>query len=323
MSEVTRHGLPRQAAIVDIYDRSDDPFGRLSIVHPSHPMRKAQTIRVNSLREMVNPINISVPYAELIDDTTAFDYAFYDMVLSKPELRIIFNDGDSLVFRVASTINVPEDSKLADGVSEAIKGLLLRRLDAIEAIIWFNLFLNRAVWPRLNSDPSSYREIFALSRALLSRMMPSNAYDVMLSPKSYGAALLENSVGTGNNTNYAEPQVASGSLTLIPVASNGFIYSLYDMLCVYPSKLPNLCKRYIYEIFVDERVTDATNDRNAYRMTAERYVLIVLPTDYFSWEMYYYVAPIVGMITNGALNNIRDTFGVGVLNNIEYISRAT
>jgi len=323
MSEVTRHGLPRQEAFVDIYDRSDDSFGRLSIVHPSHPMRKAQTVRVKSLNEMVNPIIVSVPYAELIDGTAAFDYAFLDTTLSKPELRIVLHEGSSLVFRVASTINVPEGSKLADGVSEAIKGLLLRRLDAIEAMIWFSLFFNRAFWPRLSNNPSSYREIFALSRAMLSRMMPSDSYDVMLSPKSYGAALLENSVGTGNNTNYAEPQLASGSLTLVPVAINSFAYTTYDFLCVYPSKLPSLCKRYIYELFVDERVADTTDDRNTYRMTAERYVLIALPTDYYSIELGYYIAPIVGMITNEALNNIRNTFGDDVLNNLEYISRAT
>jgi len=323
MSQVTRHGLPRQAAIVDIYDRSDDPFGRLSIVHPAHPMRKAQTIRVKSLREMVNPLIVSVPYAELIDDTTAFDYAYLDVTLSKPELRIIFNDGYSLVYRIASTINVPEDSKLADGVSDAIKGLLLRRLDAIEANIWFSLFLNRAFWPPFDSDPSSYREIFALSRALLSRMMPSDAYDVMLSPLSYGAALLENSVGTGNNTNYAEPQVASGSLTLVPVAFNGFVFRPFDLLCVYPSKLPSLCKRYIYEIFSDERVVDRLDDRNTYRMTAERYVLIALPVDYYSVSQDYYVAPIVGMITDEALSNIRNTFGIDVLNRLRLISQVT
>jgi len=323
MSEVTRHGLPRRAAIIDIYDRSDDPFGRLSIVHPSHPMRKAQTVRVKSLNEMVSPIIVAAPYAELIDNTAAFDYAFLDTTLNKPELRIILNEGDSLVCRVASTINVPEDSKLADGVSEAIKGLLLRRLDAIEATIWFGLFLDHAFWPRLTSDPSSYREIFALSRAFLSRMMPSDSYDVMLSPKSYGAALLENSVGTGNNTNYAEPQLASGSLTIVPVAFNGFTHTIYDLLCVYPSKLPSLCKRYIYEIFVDERVVSTADDRNTYRMTAERYVLIALPTDYYSTEMDYYIAPIVGMTANEALNNIQNTFGFDVFNNLDYISRAT
>jgi hypothetical protein len=319
MSDVTRHGLPKQAAIVDIYDRTEDQFGRLSIVHPAHPMRKAQTIKVGSLREMINPIVVSVPFVDLIDDTTAFDYAIFDWTSNKPELRVIFADSYNFVYRIASTINVPEDSKIANGVSDAIKGLLLRRLDAVEAIIWFSLFLNRAVWVPFNNEPKSYREIFALSRALLSRMMPSDAYDVMLSPKSYGAALLENSIGSGNNTNYAEPQVASGSLTLIPVASNGFTLSSFDLLCVYPSKLPSLCKRYIYETFADERVIDRSEDRNTYRMTAERYVLISLPTDY-SWSVDYYVAPIVGMRTNGALDNIRNTFGVNTLGNLELVS---
>jgi hypothetical protein len=321
MGTINRHLLPRSAAIVDIYDRTDAPFGKLSIIHPSHPMYKAQTIRVDSLKDMVRPINIGVPIAELIDDTSAFDYAIFDWVSNKPDLNIVLDNGYQFVYRIASTTTIPEDSQKSVGVDEAVKGLLYRRLDAIEAVIWFMVFLDYAVWPPLYSDPASYREIFALARALLSRMAPSDAFDVMLSPKSYGAALLENAVGTGNNSNYTEPQVASGSLTLVPIAFNESIFSYFDFLCVYPSYLPTLCKRYIYEKSFAERVLDSNEDRNLYRLTAERYVLIVVPTDYYSYYQGYYVAPIVGLWTNEALRNIINTFGGGVYNNLEVVSR--
>jgi hypothetical protein len=321
MGNVERHGLPRSVALVDIYDRTNDPFGKLSIVHPAHPMRKAQTIRVDSLKEMVQPLNVGVPFYELVDDSSALSYAIIDEPLSKPELNIYISKDFSFVFRIASTTTIAEDSKKAEGVSDVIKGLLRRRLDALEAIIWFYMFLDRAVWPPLVSDPASFREIFALSRALLSRMAPYDAFDVMLTPKSYGAALLENAVGTGNNSDYTEPQVASGKLTLVPVATNGFIYASFELLCVYPSFFPALCKRYIYEFDTEGRVVDSSYDANMYRITSERYVLIVVPADYYSYIQGYFVAPIVGMWADGALSNLRSNLGIGVYNNLEIVSR--
>ncbi len=322
MSHIDKTALLGSAALVDIYDRSSDPFGNLSIVHPAHPMRKAKTIRVDSLKEMVLPIDVGVKIFEFLDFDYAFSYAAYDGVLDKPELSVVLNDGFAIIYRIAATIRVTEDSMRALNVMDAIKGLLLRRLDALEAFMWYFSFLDRSLFPPLHSDPASYREIFALSRALLSRLMPSDAYDAMLSPKSYGAALLENSAGTANNTNYAEPQVASGQLTLVPVALNQFVYSpSFDVVCVYPSKLPSLCKRYIHELFYTERVVDETADKNLYRATAERYLLISIPADYYSETNERFVAPIVAIETNGALNNIAGTFGAGALMNIELVSR--
>ncbi len=147
MSDISRHNLPKQVAIIDIYDRNDDQFGKLSIVHPSHPMRKAQTIRVNSLRDMVYPLFISTPHAELTDDATAINYAVIDGEDSKPEIKILLGNNYGIVYRIASTTTVAEDSKSVDGVQEAIKGLLLRRLDAIEATIWLYTFMSYAIWP--------------------------------------------------------------------------------------------------------------------------------------------------------------------------------
>ncbi len=150
MSHVNKAALLGSAALVDIYDRSNDPFGNLSIVHPAHPMRKAKTIRVDSLKEMVHPIDVGVKIFDLLDFDYAYSYAAYDGVMDKPELDVVLNNGFAIVYRIAATIRVPEDSVRALNVMDAIKGLLLRRLDALEAFMWYFSFLDRALWPPLH-----------------------------------------------------------------------------------------------------------------------------------------------------------------------------
>jgi len=321
MSAISRFELLSSAPIIDIYDRTNDPFGALSVVHPAHPMRKAQTIQVKSLSEMVYPVGVGGVIADLLEFDEGFNYAVSIGSGEKPVLRIALDNGYAFVYRLATTTKIPEDSKRTKGVIEATKGLLLRRLDALEALIWFIAFLERSFWVPLSSDPTSFREIYALARTLLSRFMPADSYDVMLSPKCYGASILENSAGVANNSEYTEPQVASGKLTLIPLAFNGFHDPMEEYVCVYPSNFPTLCKRYVYEAVTEERIFDITSDRNLYRITAERYLLIALPADYYSDYCGYRVAPIVGMWAYEALNNIRNTFGLGVMNNLEIVSR--
>ncbi len=68
---------------------------------------------------------------------------------------------------------------------------------------------------------------------------------------------------------------------------------------------------------------DNGNDRNLYRITAERYVVISLPTDYYSFTMEYFVAPIVVMWDDNAITNINTTFGGDTLNNLNVISTIT
>jgi hypothetical protein len=194
-------------------------------------------------------------------------------------------------------------------------------LDVLEALLWYITFLERSFWLPLNNAPTTFREIFALARAFLSRFMPSEAYDVMLSPRCYGAAILENSAGVANNSEYTELQVASGKLTLIPLAFNTIFDPMGEYVCVYPSNFPSLCKRYIWEQVIEERVFDAGSDNNLYRITAERYLLISVPADYYSEYWGYRVAPTVGFWAYEALNNIRNTFGLGVINNLELVSR--
>ena len=321
MSFLSIQGLPNQRAYTRQYDRDLDPFGNISSIHPLHPMRKVETIVVSSLREMESLLFIGVDIPNLVSDNGAFSYATDDRPIPKPEIDIRIADNYGVILRIATTTTIPVETYQTTNISEAIKGILTRRLDILESQFWTRIFNIFGFLLPLPAAPQTFREIFALSKAFLSRIVPTNSYDVLLSPRAFGAAVFENMLSSSLISSHTENQIASGSLNLVPFAGESL--TSFEPVSVYPSSFPSVCRRYIYERYYDEVVVDENEDRNYRRITAERYFLPVIPLDYYYNRGNYFAAPIVTLGGNLAINNIGSYYSPDTLNNLNYVTSET
>jgi len=321
MSFLSIQGLPSRKAYIRQYERDIDPFGNISPVHPLHPMRKMETIVVSSLREMEHIVVIGTDIPNLVLDNGAFNYATSDDPDPKPEIDIRIEDRDLGIFRLAATTTIPVETYQAINVAEAVKGILTRRLDVLESWFWTQIFNISGFLLPLPSLPQTFREIFALSKAFLARIVPTNSFDALLSPRAFGAAVFENMLASSIVSSHTENQIASGNLNLVPFV--GETLTTFEPVSVYPSNFPALCKRYIYEIYHDEIVVDETEDRNYRRVTAERYFLPVIPRDYYYNQGANFAAPIVTLMGNIAISNIASFYSANTLNNLNYVTSVT
>jgi len=320
MSSVDIQVLLNRRAYTRQYDRDLDPFGNISPIHPLHPMRKMETIIVSSLREMEDTINIGTEIMTPTFLSDAFDYAVSPDPIPKPEITIRIDEGIGGIVRLAVTTTVPSEFYRVDGAVKAIKGLLSRRLDTIESEFWSVFFYASSHIITPANVPATFREIFALAKTFLSRIAPTNSFDAMLGPRAFGAATFENTLNPSILSSYTELQAASGTINLIP-SSNSF--DTFEPVFVYPSTFPSLCKRYIYERYYDEVVVDTTGDTNLHRITAERYLLPLIPRDYYFNANDNFAAPIATFSAIDAINNISIYFDPSVLTNLNYVTSIT
>jgi len=317
MSQINRHTIIDVKAYVEPFIRRDDGFTLMAPFHPLHPMRMMDTIRVNSLREMwgLAPMGIDIPNQN--EGNNALIYALHSVISSKPVLSIRAEQRQGFALRIAATTTVPEDLALANEALDVARGLVWRRVDAIEAIIWFVIFASASAQLIPPNPVRSFRELFAIARTFLSRMAPYFVFEVMLRPMAYGAAMLENAAGVAQNSNYTEPQLASGQMELIPVAMENLTFP-YEPVIVYPRSVISLCKRYIYETEFVERTVDEASDRNVIRITCERYLSPVLPAIFYSNSDGNFVIPSVVMSADAAIQEISSAYGADALSNLIY-----
>jgi len=321
MSQIDRHVTLAAKAYFEPLIRDEVGFAPLSPIHPLHPMREMPTIRVSSLREMwyVAPIGITIPDQNA--ETDALLYALAPSNVPKPVLTIRAEIGSGQIVKIAATTTVPEEVAIIENALDVVKGLLWRRVDWSEAILWFYMFGEASADLSPPQPVRSFRELFALARTFLSRMTPHFIFKALMRPIAYGAAILENSAGIAQNSNYTELQDASGSITLIPVGAEYFVGSPHPVI-VYPTSLPSLCKRYIYESEFVERVVDESAERNAYRITCERYLAPVLPTFFYYSAQDKYIMPSVVIEAYEAINAIASNYGPDALDNLQYAATA-
>jgi hypothetical protein len=317
MSQINRNAAVSVKAYAEAFVPSSDGFTPMASVHPWHPMREMATIRVNSLRDMwvVAPIGLDIPSQN--EEVDALAYAI-DPSLPKPVLTIRAEQRPGVVLKIAATTTIPEEMPLVGGALDVVKGLLWRRVDASEAILWFYLFGANSAYLSPPSYPvRSFRELFALARTFLSRMAPHFIFKALMRPLAYGAAILENSAGVAQNSNYTELQDASGAMTLVPIAAE-YIFGAMQPVIVYPTWLESLCKRYIYETEFVDRVIDEATERNVYRVTCERYLAPVLPTMFYYNAEDKFIIPSVVIDASSAIQEISTRYGSEALANLVY-----
>jgi hypothetical protein len=322
MSVIDRNSSIAVKAYAEAFVRASDGFEIMSPVHPWHPMREMATIRVNSLRDMwiAAPIGIDIPSQN--EEADALAYATGTSNVPKPVLTIraeVLNGG---IFRIAATTTVPEEVALVEGALDVIKGLLWRRVDASEAILWFYILGGLSATLTPTQPVSSFRELFALARTFLVRMAPSFAFKALMRPIAYGAAILENSAGAAQNSNYTELQDASGSMTIVPIAAEDTA-GPFRLVIVYPSYLESLCRRYIYETEFVDRVVDEATDRNVHRVTCERYMAPVLPYFFYYEAEDKFIVPSVIIYAGDAIDEIASRYGAGALSNLQYAAQTS
>jgi len=322
MSVINRHIPIAVKAYAEAFVRASDGFEIMSPVHPWHPMHEMATIRVNSLRDMwfAAPIGINIPSQNAEADALA--YATDTSNVPKPVLTIRAEGLDEVVVRIAATTTVPEEVALVEGAIDVVRGLLWRRVDASEAILWFYILGGRSATLTPTQTVSSFRELFVLARTFLSRMAPNFAFKALMRPLAYGAAILENSAGVAQNSNYTELQDASGSMTIVPIAAEDTAGPLHPVI-VYPSWLTSLCKRYIYDAEFVDRVVDEATDRNVHRVTCERYMTPVLPYFFYYEAEDKFIVPSVAIDASNAINEIASRFGAGALSNLQYAAQTS
>jgi hypothetical protein len=320
MSDIGRHSLIAVKAYPEALLRGPDGFNPLSSVHPLHPMREMPTVLVNSLREMweVAPIAIDIPSQN--DEGNALIYAFDPYNIPKPVLPIRAEVTNGWPFKIAATTSITEELVLIDGAIDVVKGLLWRRVDAAEAILWFYILASASASLIPPYPVRSFRELFALARTFLSRMAPHFIFRALVRPIAYGAAILENSAGIAQNSDYTELQDASGKITIIPVAAE-YYNTMSELVIVYPVWLPSLCKRYIYEIESVDLVVDATMEKNVRRVTCERYLAPVLPKFLYYDYADQFIIPSVILDASEALNEVASKYGTDTLRNLEHAAR--
>jgi len=317
MSHIDRHIPVATKAYAEAFIRDQFGFTQLSPVHPLHPMREIPTVRVGSLREMwiAAPIGIDIP-----SQNAELDALIYNAAPSgapKPVLTIRAKIFDRGLIRIAATTTIPEEIALVEGALDVVKGLVWRRVDASEAILWFYILGGRSATLIPPQPVRSFRELFALARTFLSRLAPYSTFTALMRPIAYGAAILENSAGVAQNSNYTELQDASGSMFIVPIASEHEPGPM-NMVIVYPGLLMSLCKRYIYEAEFVERVVDENTERNVHRITCERYLAPVLPYFFYYGADDKYIIPSVAIDASDAINEIASRYGGDALLNLEY-----
>jgi hypothetical protein len=267
----------------------------------------------------VAPIGITIP-----DQNSEFDAFTYVMAASnvpKPVLNVRAEVVDGSVLKFAATTTVPEEVILVDGALDVVKGLVWRRVDWSEAILWFYLFQGLSANLTPPNPVRSFRELFALARTFLSRMTPQFIFKALMRPITYGAALLENSAGIAQNSNYTELQYAADSIIIVPVAAE-YIMGFLHPVIVYPNWLIGLCKRYIYETEFVERVVDESKEDNAYRITCERYLAPVLPAFFYYNAEDKYIMPSVVIDASDAVSAIASNYDPNALDNLQYAATA-
>jgi hypothetical protein len=322
MSNIRRYAAVATKAYAEAFVRASDGFEIMSPVHPWHPMREMATIRVSSLRDMwiAAPMGIAIPNQNAEADALA--YATDTSNVPKPVLTIRTEIEDGSVLRIAATTTVPEEVALVEGALDVVRGLLWRRVDAFEAILWFYMLGGVSATLIPTQTVSSFRELFALARTFLARMAPSFAFKALMRPIAYGAALLENSAGVAQNSNYTELQDASGSMTIVPIAAEDTAAPFHPVI-VYPSWLESLCRRYIYETEFVDRVVDEATERNVHRVTCERYMTSVLPYFFYYEAEDRFIVPSVVIDASNAINEIASRFGAGALSNLQYAAQTS
>ena len=318
MSHLNRQRIIATKAYSEPLIRGENEFNPLTPIHPLHPMREMATIRVDSLRDMwtLAPIGITIPDQNA--EVDAFTYAISTSNVPKPVLTVRAEVVDGVAIKFAATTTVPDEVILVEGALDVIKGLVWRRVDWSEAILWFYLFLGLSANLTPPRPVRSFRELFALARAFLSRMTPHFIFKALMRPIAYGAALLENSAGFAQNSNYTELQDASGSMTLVPVAAEYF-GRIPEPVIVYPTWLSSMCKRYIYDTEFVERVVDGSTARNVHRITCERYLAPVLPAFFYYNAEDKYIMPSVVIDASDAINAITSNYGPEALDNLQYV----
>jgi len=319
MSQINRNAVVSVRAYIEPFLGGNNGFPPLSPIHPFHPMLEMATIRVGSLREMwiAAPIGITIPDQNAERD--ALTYTF-NPALPKPVLSIRVEMIEGEVIKIAATTTVLEAVALVEGALEVAKGLVWRRVDWSEAILWFHIFGARSANLTPPNPVRSFRELFALARTFLSRMSPHFIFKALMRPIAYGAALLENSAGAAQNSNYTELQDASGSMTLVPVAAE-YISSPIQPVIVYPNWLTSLCKRYVYETEFVQRVVDENTEHNVHRITCERYLAPILPSFFYYSDGSKYIMPSVVIDASNAINEIASRYGAEALSNLEYAAQ--
>jgi hypothetical protein len=320
MSVINRNSTIAVKAYAEAFVRASDGFEIMSPVHPWHPMREMATIRVNSLRDMWSAALIGIDIPSQNAEADALAYAIGSSNLPKPVLTIRAEGLDGGVVRIAATTTVPEEVALVEGALDVVKGLLWRRVDAFEAILWFYILGGRSATLIPTQTVSSFRELFALARTFLSRMAPNFAFKALMRPLAYGAAILENSAGVAQNSNYTELQDASGSMTIVPIAAEDTAVPFHPVI-VYPSWLESLCRRYIYEAEFVDRVVDDATERNVHRVTCERYMAPVLPYFFYYEAENKFIVPSVVIYAGDAIDEIASRYGGDALRNLQYVAR--
>ena len=320
MSDINRHSPIGVKAYSEAFVPASDGHTLMSPVHPWHPMREMATIRVNSLRDMwiATPIGIDIPSQNAEADALA--YAIAPFNVPKPVLTIRAEQWDRSLIKIAATTTIPEEMSLIEGALDVVKGLVWRRVDWSEAILWFYTFGATSANLTPPNPVRSFRELFALARTFLSRMAPHFIFKALMRPIAYGAAILENSAGAAQNSNYTELQDASGSMTLVPIAAE-YIFSAMHPVIVYPNWLTSLCKRYIYETEFVQRVVDENTERNVHRVTCERYLAPVLPNFFYYGAEDRYIMPSVVIDASDAVNEIASRYGTEALSNLQYAAQ--
>ena len=322
MSDINRHSPIAVKAYSEAFVPASDGHTLMAPVHPWHPMREMATIRVNSLRDMwrASPIGIDIPSQN--EEVDALVYAFTPYNVPKPVLTVRAEQWDRGLIRIAATTTVPEEVALVEGAIDVVRGLLWRRVDASEAILWFSILGGLSATLTPPQAVSSFRELFALARTFLSRMAPHFAFKALMRPIAYGAAILENSAGAAQNSNYTELQDASGSMTIVPIAAE-YSFGSPQPVIVYPIWLESLCRRYIYETEFVKRVVDEATEQNVHRVTCERYMTPVLPYFFYYQAEDKFIVPSVVIDASDAINAIAARYGGDALLNLEYAARAS
>ena len=316
--------IARARAYTAHYRNEENPFGILSSVHPLHPMRKMETIRVGSLAEMQTIVPVGLTLRG--QNKTREELIYILTGGNKPEIDIYASDDAQGIFPIVATVLVAEETFNTPEVGRAIIELLWRKVDAIEAIIWWYVFTGNGYYLSLPNPAESFREIFAFGRAFLMRVNPEMFFEVLMTPRSYGAMLLDNAAGANQDTSYTEHQIAAGLITPIPVAMNyrpitdGGSYN-DERIVIYPLSFARACKRYIYEVEHIDKVRDATEDRNMYRVTCERYLSPIFPYDYYFEDDGRHVIPAAVLSVWDAINSIQSKYGPGAIANLDYIAR--
>jgi len=321
MSQINRNAAVSTKAYAEAFLRGTDGFTIMAPVHPWHTMCEMPTIKVGSLREMwkVVPMGIEIPSQN--DELTNLLY-WFDPNSPKPVLPIRAEIVDGSVIKIAATTTVPEEVALVEGALDVVRGLLWRRVDASEAILWFYILIGSSANLTPPQPVRSFRELFALARTFLSRMAPHFSFKALMRPVTYGAAILENSAGAAQNSNYTELQDASGSMTIVPIAVE-YVFGAAHSVIVYPTWLESLCKRYIYETEFVDRVVDEVTERNVHRVTCERYLAPVLPNFFYYNSEDKFVVPSAVIDASEAVQEISSRFGPEALANLIYAAQVS